>query len=1182
MPGARQKILLLPPMKGLNLFDNPFTMDPQFAEDLTNFMPPTNELKVRPGVVRLNRVYGSVRGMYSYAVGTTKSYGTNWYDQVITDGEYQSLLIKFFQNDGICNIYAFNPLSNTMEIVRQTEDTEYTNDYAIFKHSLMLCTGKTNLPMYIWSSRLGWKNMKWVTPDTKEITDLQNITFYNGMCMANASNTFDIFICDATKINPVDSSLWDNVWSWFQPKTLGNVELSLEGIAKKGGAILKMFTMSKSGIETVNSYFCVCTTMGEIIVWQGALDQQATPKFQLIGRFEIPVPLNKNCFCQMEGDTIVATNNGLYSLNRVIFGQQTQVTQALETRIQNVFDNYMFKDDAYAKFFGLYYHQKNRLLIFNTPARMPIPFNELKPGVIFKKDSYMNFQNFTGIFSSDQYQKSVEQIKAFISSYMLTNWVNYTVIWQFNDSYAQDITRMEGLFLTFNVTDASTTDKPYKVKIDMDFYINVYLEGWSKFSFLDHVMSFDCDDYTVLPPVVTNTNTLNWNQNMKKTASFSSTNETTQYFSYDYAGLFTNAENEGRSSQYEVTNIIPVTSFFASPREVISGFRILPGSEKVPSIRRVYFSTTAKDSLLPNLPDNVFDLWKAMGQDMNFADAWLVGDTSQNYWFRADPDNPDPMDYVNHLTSSMYGFTPWLQRAFSIMYPYVEYGIAEVEVSGANFYYALDTFLKTQSGKTHTVTTRLIMTVVSGTPQGANQRMEISCEYKYDGNRIPSTITTNNGLTYSNLAYYANMHTRKTGAGDKFDFVLEAFTTASTKQDIRFKTYEIADMTVFDFRDDPVVSIQTVGNWSVDSGGVDQRCLDSLNALLPNYTLDSTNWQNIAKTVGWMLVPWQFDVWVDKEPIAPEPPLPDLPTQRKSFREIIYPSQPTMAIEKEDYERIKRQRLAIGATPSPATAIQNANFDFTSLPLLSKSNIFCNYESTQYVFNSYYGTWAKWQDVNMIEGAAHLGDFYFIRPEDIPEGSVGTGFVYNSSVICKFDNNTFGDFDPDKSTGTIPISVSYQTPANNLGINQYKLINRLKILATQSTFWGTKANNLRTTIYSDFLENPTYYYQHSSVPGKERILTMMAVTNNHIKAVIDEHRERGLNLKDFDLNLLKYHEKKAFWKLYAAESNLIRQADISLLCRSLNRLGLKMEMDIEEANIVIYGYEIYLQIMQKV
>jgi hypothetical protein len=67
-----------------------------------------------------------------------------------------------------------------------------------------------------------------------------------------------------------------------------------------------------------------------------------------------------------------------------------------------------------------------------------------------------------------------------------------------------------------------------------------------------------------------------------------------------------------------------------------------------------------------------------------------------------------------------------------------------------------------------------------------------------------------------------------------------------------------------------------------------------------------------------------------------------------------------------------------------------------------------------------------------------------------------------------------------------------------------------------------------------------------------------------------------------ELHELDFREKKKFKELYLAESSSITSGEIGLLCRPSNRMGIRMSMDIVEANIIIYGYEITLKMLNKV
>jgi hypothetical protein len=1409
MADQRQKILLLPPMKGLNLYDNPFTMDAQFAEDLTNFMPPTTELKVRPGVVSLLEFYGAVRGMYAYAVGTTKDYGEHWYDQTITDGEYQALLIKMSQNDGQTYIYAYNPRSNSYEIIQTTKDSQYTNDYAIYKHSLMMCTGTPSLPMTIWSSRTGWKNMKWETLDTKEITDLQNITFYNDMCLANVSNTFDIIVMSAKDVDPSEPSAWEEFWSWFSPKQTTSAQLSLEGVAKKGGSILKMFTMSKSGIETINSYFCVCTNMGEIIVWQGKLLDSSSEDllknplsgpsvdFTLVGRFEIPIPLNKDCFCQMEGDMIVATQNGLFSLNRVVFGMQTEITQSLETRIQNVFDGYMFQDSAYQKFFGLYYYQKNRLLIFNTPTRMPQPMQAVKEGFVFGSDCYITLATL----DDDLLNVTKAQAVAFIRSYLYYNWLDYVVYFQFNNSRDTTGGNLEGIFITFNTEhDDDYPENPYAMVTTMDFYITIKIKDIPNTTkFLENPIVFKCDDFTVANPVITTDSKIEWHHDLIKSMGGHI------YYAYSFSD---EAKKRGllKSEEYELTGLIPSSSLFATPISLKPMYYLNPAFD-MRNVKAIHFKKLIADTYLPDFPPSLEQFFLHFGQPP-YPDGILKSASSSSFSMPFD-------EYKETINLGMHEQTPWVEKAIvalmnciptapsgngQIAFTYqIKIRVNEIEY---NFKYIID------------MDVDIIFTPDLGTSEIYPR---ISARYKCNDDDLPIVLTATDNK-YDGISYYGYYY---------IDTQMFIRSNADLKP---FTNVEITETKYLDTAGKKVEFVSATGSWFVSPQFLKADIIQiELEKQVPPFTVTADNWTDIAKKYGWLMSMLQLEIDDSPEPIPPPPsPPPELnledcvegmslsgygnlsfsgiledpnyanfphrnyndfstssslywydnghtyiaadvlgknaftpfgldiqkeimtvfvnkydeivgsadsffsytisynfldtrsldsyilkffisfhfsiqdsthiffigsnnnpsvfvgyylddhlilptissgldnflcqaalsfnknnytfqpvlstegleakdniidfsesddwviqsisassdfsanpdlkqyfnealpefehvtlenlekfkaaygylmsgfrlsPTfssplekekidtseaANKSWAEILIPKKRKILVRAEGMERIKAKRISRGDAPSPAYAVQNANFDLNQVPLLANSNIVCNYASTQYVMNSYYGTWSRWTDVNMIHGASHLGEFYFIRPMDIPEGSYGTGFVYNKSMLCKFDATAFGDL------GRQPISVSYRTASTNSGANNYKLYQRMKIIATRSTFWGTKANDMRIIVLSDFVENPPYFYQYSTIGGEELILRTMGL-----------HGKKQLHELDF-------RERKKFNELYAIESAVIDSGEIGLLCRPSNRMGIIMSMNIVEANIIIYGYEITLKTLNKV
>jgi hypothetical protein len=281
---------------------------------------------------------------------------------------------------------------------------------------------------------------------------------------------------------------------------------------------------------------------------------------------------------------------------------------------------------------------------------------------------------------------------------------------------------------------------------------------------------------------------------------------------------------------------------------------------------------------------------------------------------------------------------------------------------------------------------------------------------------------------------------------------------------------------------------------------------------------------------------------------------------KKEIKEETKPTSREVFKRNKDIPVIPVSRDSLGDAPPHVEAVKNTNFDLTLIPLLTGINILAPFRSSQYVMDSSYGTWSQWKDINMVDGIDHVNEFYFIIPQDFKPDAAEGGFIYNKSFLCKFNPEANGDF-ADMVSNAKPISVSYKTAATNFGNNNIKQISKIKLYGSASTFWGQKANYLTVTMHSDFFKNQSQQYQHTkeSPPIREVL---------------------GLGA-NFDLRNLTYSQIKKYLRLYAEASLPIRNIEMGLICKPANRIALEVDMDIEEHNIIIYGYELYFKILNK-
>jgi hypothetical protein len=441
-----QKILIKPPLSGLNIHDNPLDLSFMFATELVNFLPPTTKLMVRPGIENIMLLDGMPLGIYSYNVGARKLYRTGLLITMpsLSTPAYSSILIKCSQANGLTAFYSVNPLSREKVHLETFRSTEYSGEYCMHNNSMFFTDGSNNSAPYIYSGTRGISQLVWLGPtgttdENKDITDLDNMTAYNGWIFANSVGSLNIHYMSADTADP-DA---ENQKAWieriFKPQVTGT--WSLTGFNKLGGSILKMFTLGSNQNDTIAQFLCVMTDQGELLVYQGKSPADVET-WRLQGIFRIPIPLNKRCFCQVEGDMIIATQMGIVSLQRVVFGTKTQITEALEWRISELFFNYEFRTNAYRRHFFLKYHAKSRELILNVPEFVPIRLYDVVRGYVFNKYRML-------CFDADAFDTvdARDVLLGFITNYILKRQLSYYIKYTFNAD------RDLGINLSFSVYD---------------------------------------------------------------------------------------------------------------------------------------------------------------------------------------------------------------------------------------------------------------------------------------------------------------------------------------------------------------------------------------------------------------------------------------------------------------------------------------------------------------------------------------------------------------------------------------------------------------------------------------------------------------------------------------------------------------------------------------------------------
>jgi hypothetical protein len=825
---ALQKIFLLPPLKGLNLYDNPFTMSPDYAVALDNFMPPTTTFTVRPGVKRIMQLDGQVKGIYSYVTGSVMDYGGDWFDSNVSYGAASLLLIKLTKTDGTTNLSSVNvtdPNPDTaIKNLGDVANSYYNDDCAINKHTMFFVSGAPNSAAYLYHQAKGLATFALAIGEDghQSIGNLSNITIFKGYiffstgCSTNidmgyqdddgnevrSDNALNIFFIEtkyADILDPLRQSWWNGIENFFSPH-YGSC-FSLDGILQNGGNIIKMCNISRSGSDSLSTYLAIITDQGEIVLYDGA--KPGGDDWKVMGKFQIPPPLNKWAFADMEGDLVVVTQNGLVSLRRVIFGQTTNITENLEYKLMSIFKDYMFQIPAFSQFVGLFYHSRNRLLIFNVPTDLPMPFNQIVTSYNFDTNKSLVFGNIERDPDDINTPSKMEKyLINFVINYIAKNCLDYNLIIELNGDSANSYIRLGFNHVgnpPFPVINGKTP-----ITIEFDFVIKETSDS-TEYRFLENKVKFDVDDIGNIDSPVTMTTDLKWNPEMYDYGS----NQTIYKFKHG-----TPAE------PLIVTNILPSVAVFYKRKYADSLGRHNP-TYTIPNSKM-----TISDSfynLNSNFKSSIYDVFVSK-QNGYYKDINIKTLKSPYY-------NED-IYKVSFLKLIVYAFAKCL--TYFGHYPYSNCLI--------EWTYKCPLYIKYKDGSTSPFDIEVVYTLSNDFPSlqwivnvsikllgGENESAPfLSCEYEI--------------VIYPEISETFNI----------FDVTCKAF---SVQQEKEISLYDLNPI----FEKGDVESCWTVDIKKDDGDKVYINFItDYMESILPNKLNDT----DITKTVGWYLYNCGLDIFI--------------------------------------------------------------------------------------------------------------------------------------------------------------------------------------------------------------------------------------------------------------------------------------------------------------------------------
>lgn len=112
-------------------------------------------------------------------------------------------------------------------------------------------------------------------------------------------------------------------------------EIDLSGIIRNKSTLASIATITISDTVVSEVYQCFVFFSGEILFYSGAYPD--SPTWALVGRGFIGTPLNYNSYIDLQGDALVLTDNGLYSLRDLFLkGSQSSLNLTVSRNIDSL------------------------------------------------------------------------------------------------------------------------------------------------------------------------------------------------------------------------------------------------------------------------------------------------------------------------------------------------------------------------------------------------------------------------------------------------------------------------------------------------------------------------------------------------------------------------------------------------------------------------------------------------------------------------------------------------------------------------------------------------------------------------------------------------------------------------------------------------------------------------------
>lgn len=139
----------------------------------------------------------------------------------------------------------------------------------------------------------------------------------------------------------------------------------LGGVFERGGYIVAQHSWSVDNGAGIDDFLITVTSQGECAIYQGT-DPSSLATFKLVGLFNIPKPIGRNCLQKVGEHLFIITVAGLYPLSKLVGPDSVKTSAAISDRISDAWQQYAELYKALPGWNMVHFSSINMLLV-NVP-----------------------------------------------------------------------------------------------------------------------------------------------------------------------------------------------------------------------------------------------------------------------------------------------------------------------------------------------------------------------------------------------------------------------------------------------------------------------------------------------------------------------------------------------------------------------------------------------------------------------------------------------------------------------------------------------------------------------------------------------------------------------------------------------------------------------------------------------